>query len=78
MFDHYVLCGSVWEWCVRTQSGIHMMERPSTDADGRMDPMVPELPMRRVQPDGGRARTRTVDTAEVLAEADAPLVPDLS
>lgn len=55
-----------------------MIERPPTDADGRMDPMVPELPTRRVQPDGGRARENTAGIEEVLAEADAPLVPDLS
>jgi hypothetical protein len=59
-------------------SEIHMIERPPTDADGRMDPMVPELPTRRVQPDGGRARETTAGIEEVLAEADAPLVPDLS
>jgi hypothetical protein len=59
-------------------SGIHMNERPPTDADGRMDPMVPELPTRRVQPDGGQAHGDTLGTEEVRAEADAPLVPDCS
>jgi len=43
-----------------------------------MDPMVPELPTRRVQPDGGRARDRSAGTEELLAEAEAALVPDLS
>ena len=55
-----------------------MNERPPTDADGRMDPMVPELPTRRVQPDGGQAHGDTLGTEEVRAEADAPLVPDCS
>lgn len=64
--------------CTDCTSEIHMIERPPTDADGRMDPMVPELPTRRVQPDGGRTREGTIGTREVLAEADAPLVPDLS
>lgn len=64
--------------CTDEQSGIHMIERSPTDADGRMVPMVPVMPTRRVRPDGGRTRTRTIGTAEVLAEADAPLVPDIS
>ena len=39
--------------------------------------MVPEMPTRRVQPDGGRAESAT-DSKVVLAELDAPVVPDLS
>ncbi|SDF29119.1 hypothetical protein SAMN05216218_10581 [Halorientalis regularis] len=39
--------------------------------------MVPETPTRRVQPDGGRATTAS-NGKVVLAERDAPVVPDLS
>ncbi|MFB6141921.1 MAG: hypothetical protein ABEJ30_01105 [Halorientalis sp.] len=55
-----------------------MMERPDVDADGRPGPMVPEMPSRRVQTDGGRARDAASKRATVLADPDAPLVPDLS
>lgn len=55
-----------------------MTERPTTDADGRMDPMVPEMPTRRVQTDGGRIRTDSSAAKLVEKEAGAPLVPDLS
>lgn len=55
-----------------------MTERPTTDADGRMDPMVPEMPTRRVQTDGGRIRADSSAAKLVDHEADAPLVPDLS
>ncbi|WP_217630121.1 hypothetical protein ACOZ4N_14305 [Halorientalis pallida] len=54
-----------------------MTARQRTDADGRPAPMVPETPTRRVQPDGGRATTAS-NGKVVLAERDAPVVPDLS
>lgn len=55
-----------------------MTDRPATDADGRMDPMVPEMPTRRVQTDGGRIRGASISGKFVNDEAEAPLVPDLS
>jgi hypothetical protein len=54
-----------------------MTDRPATDADGRMDPMVPEMPTRRVQTDGGRIRDES-SAAKLVDEVDAPQVPDLS
>ncbi len=54
-----------------------MTDRQRTDADGRPAPMVPETPPRRVQPDGGRASPSSTGKV-VLAELDAPIVPDLS
>jgi hypothetical protein len=39
--------------------------------------MVPETPTQRVQPDGGRETTISSGKV-VLAELDAPIVPDLS
>ena len=62
----------------RRQSVSTMTERLQTDDDGRLDPMVPEMPTRRVQTDGGRAHSTSIAPKLVLAEADAPLVPDLS
>lgn len=55
-----------------------MTARQQIDDDGRPDPMVPEMPTCRVQTDGGRAHNTSIDPKLVLAEADAPLVPDLS
>jgi hypothetical protein len=54
-----------------------MTDRPATDADGRMDPMVPEMPTRLVQTDGGRIHDDT-SAVKAVEETDAPLVPDLS
>jgi hypothetical protein len=54
-----------------------MTDRQRTDADGRPAPTVPEMPTRRVQPDGGRTESAP-NGKVVLAELDAPVVPDLS
>ncbi|WP_256867896.1 hypothetical protein [Halorientalis salina] len=43
-----------------------------------MAPLVPEMPKTRVRTDGGRIRDATAGANNVDAEADAPLVPDLS
>lgn len=55
-----------------------MYDRPSTDSDGRLAPIVPAMPTRRVRADGGRVLETSDNAKFVDAEADAPLVPDLS
>ncbi|MFB6165161.1 MAG: hypothetical protein ABEJ31_08380 [Haloarculaceae archaeon] len=55
-----------------------MYDRPSTDSDGRLAPIVPAMPTRRFAADGGRAYETETHEKFVEPEADAPLVPDLS
>lgn len=51
-----------------------MTERPQIETTA---PLVPEMPTNRVRTDGGRAAPKA-SGAELVDEADAPLVPDLS
>ncbi|SEO40971.1 MULTISPECIES: hypothetical protein [Halorientalis] len=51
-----------------------MTERPQIETTA---PLVPEMPTNRVRTDGGRAAPKTSGN-ELVDEADAPLVPDLS
>lgn len=52
-----------------------MTDRPEIETTA---PLVPEMPKARLRTDGGRKREETPGANAVLAEADAPLVPDLS
>jgi hypothetical protein len=67
---------AAYRWCTDERVRIHMIERSATDADGRLAPMVPEMPTRDIRTDGGEVPTS--DRASAVAEADAPLVPDCS
>jgi hypothetical protein len=51
-----------------------MTERPQIETTA---PLVPEMPKNRVRTDGGRAAPKHSGN-ELVDEADAPLVPDLS
>ena len=52
-----------------------MTERPDTETTA---PLVPEMPTTRLRADGGRKHEEETGANAVLAEADAPLVPDIS
>jgi len=51
------------------------MTRPQHETTA---PLVPEMPSTRLRADGGRTDGQIVESKAVLAEADAPIVPDLS